>query len=111
MDRFLDKLRESGNVRLSCEAADVPRTTVYRWRDKWQTFADEWQNALDDALDLLEKEAWRRARKSSDRLLMFLLQAHRRDVYGDKVQVDQNTTGQITVKFVNDWRLTQQEDE
>jgi len=86
MDRFLTKLRESGNVRLSCAAADLPRTTAYRWRKTWATFAAEWQEALDDALDLLEEEAWRRARKDSDRLLMFLLKAHRREVYGDWVR-------------------------
>ena len=110
MDRFLDKLRESGNVRLSCEAADVNRRTVYRWREKWATFADEWQEALDDALDLLEAEAWRRARKTSDRLLMFLLQAHRRDVYGDRVQVDQNVEGKIVVEYVSDWRVATNEE-
>lgn len=110
MARFLDKLRESGNVRLSCEAADVNRRTVYRWREKWSTFADEWQEALDDALDLLEAEAWRRARKTSDRLLMFLLQAHRRDVYGERVQVDQNVKGGWTVTYVHDWRNAQEEE-
>ena len=110
MARFLDKLRESGNVRLSCEAADVNRRTVYRWREKWSTFADEWQEALDDALDLLEAEAWRRARKTSDRLLMFLLQAHRRDVYGERVRVDQNVKGGWTVTYVHDWRNVQEEE-
>jgi len=103
MDRFLGKLRESGNVRLACEAADVPRSTVYRWREKWSTFGDEWQDALDDALDLLEAEAWRRARKSSDRLLMFLLKAHRREVYGDVVrnEVSGPDGEPLTVKFID----------
>ena len=87
MARFLKRLRNTGNVRLSCEAADVPRSTVYRWRDKWTTFADEWDEALEDACDLLEEEAWRRAiDKGSDRLLMFLLKAHRRDKFGDTVR-------------------------
>jgi hypothetical protein len=81
MARFLEKLRDSGNVYLSCRAAGVPRATVYRWRGQWSTFAKEWDDALDDALDLLEAEAWRRARKNSDRLLMFLLAAHRARLY------------------------------
>ena len=89
MDRFLDKLRHSGNVRLSCKAAGVPRRTAYNWRDKWKTFADEWAEALEEALDILEAEAWRRAvEESSDRLLMFLLKAHRRGLYGDKQELD-----------------------
>ena len=105
MDRFLTKLRDCGNVRLSCEAADVPRSTVYRWRDKWATFSDEWREALDDALDMLEAEAWKRARRSSDRLLMFLLKAHRRELYGDKVEVDQTVDGTLRLEYVNDWRV------
>lgn len=87
IDRFLKRLRNTGNVRLSCEAADVPRSTAYRWRDKWSTFADEWDEALDDACDILEAEAWKRAiEEGSDRLLMFLLKAHRRDKYGDHMR-------------------------
>ncbi|NIV30648.1 MAG: hypothetical protein GWN58_14455, partial [Anaerolineae bacterium] len=63
------------------------RSTAYRWRDRWSTFAAEWDEALEDACDLLEAEAWERAiEKGSDRLLMFLLKAHRRDKYGDRVR-------------------------
>lgn len=86
MDRFLIKLRDSGNVRLSCQAAGVPRKTIYRWRHKWATFAAEWQEALDDALDLLEGMAWKRALVISDRLLMFLLKAHRPKLYNPPQQ-------------------------
>jgi len=99
MDRFLDRLRQTGNIRLSCMAAGVSRTTAYRWRDKWSTFADEWQEALDDALDILEGKAWERAAQHSDRLLMFLLKAHRRDVYGDKQELDVTTDGK-PIRFV-----------
>ncbi len=78
MERFLEKLRNSGNVRLSCRAAGVPRRTVYRWRKRFSTFQGEWEEALEDACDILEGEAWKRAvEDKSDRLLMFLLKAHR----------------------------------
>jgi len=104
MDRFLDRLRNSGNVRASCKAAGVPRRTIYNWRDKWVTFADEWDDALDDACDILEAEAWKRAIEGqSDRLLMFLLKAHRREVYGDVVRNE--VTGKdgepLTVRFID----------
>lgn len=102
MDRFLEKLRESGNVYLSCKAADVTRSAVYRWRRKWSTFAAEWQEALDDAVDMLEAEAWKRARRHSDRLLMFLLKAHRREFYGEPMRVElSGPAGEgITIKVV-----------
>ena len=89
MDRFIEKLRNSGNVRLACRAADVPRSTAYRWRDKWTTFADEWAEALEDACDILEGEAWKRAvEDKSDRLLMFLLKAHRPDKFKERTQTE-----------------------
>jgi len=85
MERFLDKLRNSGNIRLSCRAASVPRSTVYYWRRKFKTFEAEWDEALEDACDILEAEAWRRAvEEQSDRLLMFLLKAHRPDKFKDR---------------------------
>ncbi len=88
MERFLSKLRDSGNVRLSCQAAGVPRRTVYNWRKQWKSFAEEWDEALEEACDILEATAWQRAvKEGSDRLLMFLLTAHRRDVYGQRVAV------------------------
>ena len=81
MADFIAKFRDCGNVRLACEAAGVPRRTAYNWRERWATFRDEWDEAEEDAVDKLDAEAWKRAIKGSDRLLMFLLQAHRRDVY------------------------------
>ena len=95
MVRFLDKLRASGNVRASCDAADVPRSTVYYWHDKFVWFSKAWKDAKADACDILEAEAWRRAMKEdSDRLLMFLLKAHRRDVYGDVIEQKHSGTGE-----------------
>jgi len=82
LEDFLGKLSSTGNVRLSCAAAGIPRRTAYRWRDRWSTFADAWDEALNDACDRLEAEAWRRAiEEGSDRLLMFLLKAHRSELY------------------------------
>ena len=82
MDEFLERMRKSGNVYLSCAAAGIPRRTAYRWRDKWATFAEKWDEAKDDAVDKLDAEAWKRATDgASDRLLMFLLKAHKPEVY------------------------------
>lgn len=90
MPRFLAALRNSGNVRASCQAAGIDRRTAYRNRDQYATFKREWKGALEDACDILEAEARKRATQGSDLLLIFLLKAHRPDVYRETIkhQVD-----------------------
>lgn len=58
---FLAALSESGNVRLACEAAQINRWTAYDRRENDPDFAKAWADALDQAADLLEEEARRRA--------------------------------------------------
>lgn len=78
---FLATLRNSGNVRLACQKAGIDRKTAYKWKERSREFREQWQEALDDACDVLEAEAWNRARGGSDLLLIFLLKAHRPDIY------------------------------
>lgn len=103
MERFIARLRDSGNVRMAAQAAGVPRRTVYNWRDRWKTFAAEWDEALEDACDILEAEAWKRAvQENSDRLLMFLLKAYRPDRFKDRAKVEHSgdgPAGEIVVSF------------
>jgi hypothetical protein len=85
---FLAALRNSANVRAACQAAQVSRQSAYVARDRHATFRRAWDDALADAVDTLEAAAWQRARSISDTLLIFLLKAHRRDLYGDRVTLD-----------------------
>ena len=105
IDEFLSKMRNSGNIRASCEAAHISRATAYRWRAQWSTFAAEWDEAKDDAVDWLDLEAWKRATQGqSDRLLMFLLKAHKPSVYSPVQTVKHEGTGEggeIEFKFVS----------
>jgi transposase-like protein len=78
---FLSALRGSGNVRNACDVAGVARQVVYRWRDQEEEFSSEWSDAIAEAVELLEHEAHRRAMESSDTLLIFLLKAHKPEVY------------------------------
>lgn len=105
MDAFLERMRTSGNVYLSCKAAGVPRRTVYNWRKKWSTFADEWDEAKDDAVDRLDAEAWKRAVDGqSDRLLMFLLKAHKPEVYNPINRQEISGAGGGAIEIgVKDW--------
>jgi hypothetical protein len=79
---FLKTLAATANVRASAEAAGVDRRTCYYRRQQVDAFRDAWDEALEDACDLLELKARERALAGlSDNLLMFLLKAHRPRVY------------------------------
>ena len=78
---FLEMLSATGNVSLACQAAGISRNTAYKARQSNQAFADGWGEALTTALDLLEAEARRRAMTTSDTLLIFLLKAHKPEMY------------------------------
>lgn len=87
MDPFLEALANTCNVRASCKAAKISPQTVYRWYEKYKIFRDQWDEAIEQATDLLEWEARQRAMggrridpertKPSDVLLICLLKAHR----------------------------------
>lgn len=117
---FLNALKKTGNVSLSAKEAGINRQTAYEWREKDATFAALWQEALDEAIDTLEEEAWRRGRdgtpeyvtcgkglvldkngeplmqnRYSDTLLVRLLTAHRPERFKDRSSVDMNVTGNL----------------
>ena len=89
---FLDALSDGiPNVARACRVAGVGRRTVYDWRATDPEFAEQWEIALDDAVDFLVESAWARATKEhapSDTLAIFLLKAHRREVYGERQVVE-----------------------
>ncbi|GBQ09762.1 hypothetical protein [Swaminathania salitolerans] len=99
---FLEHLRKTGNVSEAARAAGIDRKTAYNWRRQDEAFGDHWREALEEATDLLEAEARRRAidgydepmlhagrlicdpegrpvmrKRYSDGLLRMLLRAHR----------------------------------
>jgi hypothetical protein len=79
--KFIAMFAVSANVRLSCIAAGVARTTAYGWRKDDEAFKDAWREARAQACDILEAKAWERATRQidpSDTLLIFLLKAHRK---------------------------------
>lgn len=110
-DAFFDALEKTCNVKASAVAAGVARGTVYARRDSDEVFAERMDEALDTSTDRLVGVAYKRAvkgtlkpvfqggqhvgdvREYSDTLLMFLLRAHRPEVYGEKLNVK-----------VDDWR-------
>ncbi len=103
---FLAAFRETGNVRLACEVAKVGRSSHYRWLEKDPEYREAFGVAREDAIDVLEAEAHRRAvegieepagwyrgvaggtvRRYSDNLLMFLLKGARPERYRERYDV------------------------
>ena len=87
---FLATLATTANVYLACRQAGITRKTAYKWKEENEEFAAQWKDAMDDALDILEWDGRRRARTSSDKLLMYLLDVHR---YGRKYQHEHSGPG------------------
>lgn len=100
-ERFLELLRETGNVSDAARAAGVSRSRVYQVRAESEPFARQWEDAVGALGDRIEAEAVRRAlhgveepyyyqgeergtvRKYSDTLLMFLLKSRCPERYGE----------------------------
>lgn len=106
---FLDVLRACGTVRRAAEAAKVDRSTAYEHRNQDEGFRRQWDEAIEDALDRLELQAYvlamgqpaKEARGEepatpavppSERMIIFLLQSRRKQVYGN-VQRLEHTGG------------------
>lgn len=105
-ERFLEAFRVTGIVSSSAEAAGVHRSSVYRELEKDEAFVAAFEDAEAEAVDVLEREALRRAvegvvepvvsagehvtdvRRYSDRLLEFLLKARRPDRFSERHRIE-----------------------
>ena len=103
---FLSHFAQHGNVLHACREARIGRTTFYGWLKSDPRFAVIYAEATEDAVDVLEAEAKRRAvdgytepvyqggkqvgevRKFSDNLLITLLKGKRPDVYRERLDVN-----------------------
>lgn len=101
--KFLDYLSKSGNVTYSAGKCGIERSTAYDEKDANPAFAEAWEEALEQSIELLEYEARRRAEQGnskkvfykgkqidvlkeySDTLLIFLLKAHKPERYREEI--------------------------
>jgi len=60
---FLRIFAQQGNVLQAALRAGVDRSTIYKWKDEDEEFAERYKLALDDVNDRLRAEMWRRAVK------------------------------------------------
>ncbi len=85
-EAFLATMAATCNVSESARAAGIGRSSAYEWREDDPDFAKAWDDAEQEAADLLEKTAWERATgpDKSDRMLEILLKAHRPHKFVEK---------------------------
>lgn len=83
-DAFLEAYADCGNVTESASRANISRHTVYDRRKRYATFADAMNEAKQAAIESLEAVAWKRAKESSDTLIIFLLKSLKPEQYRDQ---------------------------
>lgn len=93
MDTFLESYSQTHNILVSCLAANVDRTTIWRWASEDQSFGTRYRDAEADYRDRLHSELHRRIfegiekpitvagkreviRELSDTLLIFEMKRH-----------------------------------
>lgn len=96
--RFLEVMGNTCNVTLSARAANISRFTAYDHYKTDKDFAAQWDDAKEAAVEVLEAEAWARARKQSDTLIIFLLKAHKPGMYRERVE--QQHTGEAVLRVI-----------
>lgn len=102
VNAFFHHLGRTGSVTLAANRAQLRRSTLYQKRSDDEEFAERWAKALDLGVERLQdnamnralngtpKPVWRNGRQVGsvqqydNRLLQFLLRAHRPEVYGDR---------------------------
>lgn len=102
VNAFFHHLGRTGSVTVAANRAQLRRTTLYQMRQDDEAFAERWARALDLGVERLQDNAMNRAMNGTpkpvwrngqqvgsvqqfdNRLLQFLLKAHRPDLYGDR---------------------------
>lgn len=94
---FLAELAKEGTVYAACKNAGIGRTTAYDERHRNTEFATAWNDVEATVTDKLERRAVELALAGDGHLLMHLLKARRREVYGDASRVEVQHTGRIEI--------------
>jgi hypothetical protein len=104
-EQLCKAIRDTGNISKACDICCVSRRGAYDAKEADTEFSKEWEEAVEESIELMEAEARRRAfegvlepvfyqgeecgtiRKYSDTLLMFILKAKKPKEYRDNQRV------------------------
>ena len=85
--RFIAVLEAQGTVLHACKAAGISRQTAYRWQREDPEFSDQWYEAHENAVDVVESTMYQQAVGGNTLAGIFSLKAHR-PIYRDRVNID-----------------------
>ena len=85
--RFIPALEVQGTVLHACKAAGISRQTAYRWQREDPDFAERWDEAKENAVDVVESTMYQQAIGGNTLAGIFYLKAHR-PIYRDRVSID-----------------------
>jgi len=85
--RFLAALTAQGTVYHAAQAAGISRQTSYRWHREDPDFADQWDEAIENAVDAEESTIYQQAVGGNTLAGIFYLKAHR-PIYRDRLNID-----------------------
>src|SRR5687768_11700163 len=99
---FLEAYASTGLARAAADICGIDVRNAYRWRSTDPAFASAWDHATRQiVVPMLEQAAIEHAMDKSDLLLMFMLKAHKREMYDDKVAGREEThdSAGLTIVF------------
>lgn len=96
---FLDALRATYSVHHAARAAGICRSTAYNWRREDSEFAQAWEDALEDAVDVLEQSMFERALGGDTTAGIFLLKGMRPEKYKARVASEHSGELRLAAQF------------
>ena len=89
------------NISSACMAAGIVRATWYRWIEDDAVFSQAAEHISERHLDRLAERLHQRGEDTDTTAAIFLLKSHRREVYGDRQQVDHSGTVKHNVSIAS----------
>jgi len=85
--KFIAALTAQGTVYHAAQAAGISRQTAYRWHRDDPEFANQWDEAHENAVDVVESTMYQQAVGGNTLAGIFYLKAHR-PIYRDRLNID-----------------------
>jgi len=85
--RFIAALTAQGTVYHAAQAAGISRQTAYRWQREDPDFAEQWYEAHENAVDVVESVIYQKALSGDVIAAIFYLKAQR-PKFRDRLNID-----------------------